>query len=174
MTLSSLTGQPRRLSVNGQVYDLHPLTLDDLGQLQGWIDRHFPDPFQIVQEAISKGNYTVPQQQFLFSQALERSTRPKNLIGTPEADRLMGSMQGIEQLLLISIRKGRPEFTEADAKELYLHMGLGDLEAAFAATGVSAVMADPKEPRKTSSPTGSSASRRRRNKARTGGSSSTT
>ena len=161
-SLSALTGQPRRLTVAGKSYDLHPLTIDDLGQLQSWIDRQFPDPFAVVSEAIGRGSYTVPQQQFLLGQALDRATRPRHVLGTPEADRLVQSIDGVKQLLLISIRKGRPDFSDSDAAELYQSMNMGHLEAAFVATGANQVMGDPKGESPKPKPTGSSGSRRRR------------
>jgi hypothetical protein len=159
---ATLTAQPRPLTVNGQVYDLHPLTIDDIGKLQSWVDRQFPDPFEVVNAAIAKGNYTIPQQQYLLSQAIDRATRPAHPIGTAEADQLLQTLEGIKQLLILSIRKGRPEFTDAEAKELYMHLGLGDLQAVFTATGVATVMSDPKGESETSSANGSSTSRRRR------------
>jgi hypothetical protein len=166
-SLSALTRQPRPLNVAGidEVYELHPLTIDDLGQLQGWIDSQFPDPFEVVSKAISRGNYTVPQQQYLLRVAVESASRPAHPIGTPEADQLLGSLAGLQELLKLSIRKSRPEFSDEDAKRLYMHLNLGDLEAVFAATGVGAVMADPKGPRKTNGGNGNSTSRKTRKRA---------
>jgi hypothetical protein len=161
-SISALSGQPRPLSVGGQTYQLYPLTLEDLGQLQGWVDSHFPDPFATVQAAIANGNFNVTQQQFLLKLAVDASVRPRNLIGTPAADQLLQSVEGIKRLLVLSIRKGRPDFSDDDAAQLCQQLGLGDVQAAFAVTGVSAVMADPKEPRTTPRPSGSSTSRRRR------------
>lgn len=173
MSVAQLTGQPKKLTAGGKDYLLHPLTIDDLGKLQGWVDGHFPDPFAVIGSAIERGNYTVPQQQYLMQQALALATRPQRLIGTPEADNLLQSTEGIKQLLLLSIRKGQPEFSAEQAAELFMALGLGDIQAAFAATGVGLVMADPKGPRKKSSLTGSSTSRRTRKKGSTGGSSTT-
>jgi hypothetical protein len=160
-SVAALTAQPRPFTVNGQEYFFHPLTIADLGQLQTWIDRQFPDPFEVVTKAIARGNFTVPQQQYLLAQAVDRAVRPGRQIGTPEADQLLQSLEGVKQLLLLSIRKGRPDFTEEQARELYMHMSLGHLEALFSVTGVSAVMHDPKDGPKTSTGNGSSTSRRR-------------
>jgi len=159
---ATLTAQPRPLKVNGQAYELHPLTVDDVGRLQGWVDRQFPDPFEIVNAAIAKGSYTVPQQQFLLEKAIDRATRPRHLIGTPEADQLLQTLEGVKQILLTSIRKGKPDFSDDEAKQLYLHLGIGDIQAVFTATGVDTVMHDPKDGPTTSSANGSSTSRPRR------------
>ena len=160
-SISSLTGQPRPLSVAGQTYQLFPLTLDDLGQLQSWVDSHFPDPYQQAANALATGRFNVAQQQYLLKIAAELSVRPRHLIGTPQADELLQSVEGIKRLLVLSIRKGRPEFSDDDAAQLYHDLGLGDVQAAFAATGVEAVMGDPKDERKTPRPNGSTTSRRR-------------
>ena len=76
-------------------------------------------------------------------------------------------------MLCLSIRKGRPEFTEEEAEVLYKALGLGDVQAAFAATEVNLVMADPKAPTKTKPRNGISTSRGRRKPASTGSSSGT-
>lgn len=158
-SLSSLTAQPRKLRVGEKTYDLFPLTLEELGQLQGWVDSQFPDPIQVVADAIGKGNYTVAQQQYLMKQALELASRPKSLIGTPEADRLLQSTEGTKRLLLLSIRKGRPDFTEAEAAELLKDLNGGHVEAAFSATGVDQVIHDPKGSKTTRPGNGTSTSR---------------
>jgi hypothetical protein len=144
--ISSLTRQPRPLKVAGldETYLLHPLTIDDVGRLQGWIDAQFPDPFAVAQRAIDRGNYTVLQQQYLLKLAMESATQPGHPIGTPEADHLLQSMEGFKELLKLSIRKGKPEFSDEDAQRLFMHCGLADLQAVYAATEVEIVMGDPK------------------------------
>jgi hypothetical protein len=167
--IASLTGQPRPLKVRvagePRTYEVYPLTLDDLGRLQAWVDAQFPDPFAAVQAAIDRGNYTVPQQHFLLRTAAELATSRRRLIGTAEADALLVSIDGVKEILKLAIRKGRPEFSDDEARELFLHMGMADLEALFGATGVEMVLHDPKGGPTTSGATGSSTSRPRRRRA---------
>lgn len=174
-SIASLTRQPVLLKVDGieQAYEIHPLVVDDFGKLQAWIDSQFPDPFVIVDLAIKQGSYTIPQQQFLMQQAFNAASNPKHPIGTPEADRLLQSMAGVLEMLKISIRKGRPEFSDDEAKKLYMHMGLGHLHSVFNATEVSLLMSDPKPPTTMPKRNGSSTSHRTRKKGSTGGDSST-
>jgi hypothetical protein len=175
--LGSLSGQPRPLTVRirgeERTYLVHPLMLDELGQLQGWIDAQFPDPFDQVNAAVARNEYTVPQWQFLLECAVKLSTQRRRLIGTPEADLLLQSLEGTIQLLLLAIRKGDPAFGEEQARELRQHLSIGDLERVFSATGASMVMHDPKGGSGASSSNGPPTSRRTRGRRSTGGSSGT-
>lgn len=176
MSLSELSGQPRKLTVRvrgeAREYPVHPLTLDDLGKLQGWVDAQFPDPFAVVGRAIGRGDYTVTQQQYLLDRAIHRATQPRHLIGTPEADRVLFSLEGHCELLKLAIRKGR-ELSDDEARELYMHLTVADLAALHATTGLDLVTHDPKGSPATSGESGSSTSRGRRRPARTGGTSTT-
>lgn len=165
--LASLTAQPREMEIGGETYVFHPLTIHDFGKLQGWVDKQFPDPTLIAQKAIARGkpvfdddgehrhnekgqplfeDYTVSQQQFLLKSALEIAAKNKPRVGTPEADELLRSLEGTKQLVLLSIKKGRPDFSEADATALFSKIALGDIERIFAATTADLVVGDPKEP----------------------------
>ncbi|WP_422924504.1 hypothetical protein [Singulisphaera sp. PoT] len=185
--LSSLTGQAKRLTVGGEVFDLHPLTIDDFGKLQEWVDRQYPDPFDLVNKQISAGRvtldddgkekreeYNVTQQQFLFRIAMEQSSNCKHLIGRPDADALLSTLEGVKQLLLLSIRKSRPDFTDEDADRLYRRMTIGDVARVYQATNADMVMGSerpkaptpsgkqdrPKRSRKTNGTGGRSSTRR--------------
>lgn len=174
--ITSLTRQPIPLKVDGieETYYIHPLTIDDFGALQAWVDAQFPDPFQVVDEAIKRGNYSLPQQQYLMKLAMDAATgQSKHPIGTPEADALLGGLEGFKQLLTISIRKGKPDFSNEEARNLYMHLSLGELQAVLTATEVGALMADPKPSSSTPNGNGNSISPRRRTKVKTGGLSST-
>jgi hypothetical protein len=176
--LTTLTAQPRPMTVDGETYMVHPFTLDDWGELQAWLDRQHPDPFEIVKAAIAKGGFTVAQQQFMIKEALEKAARPKCKIGTVEADELTMSMEGMRQVLYLSIRKGRPGFTEADAAELAVKLTNVDVANLAQSSTLDMLISDPKSeppgvkpPSKTSGP---AASARRRPERSPGGPSSTT
>lgn len=178
-SIAVLTAQPKKFKVGDKEYQLHPLTIEDLGKLQAWIDSQFPDPFDVVKNAFAKHEYNVAQQQFMMRVALEQASRPKHLIGSPEADELLMSMEGIRQFILISIQKGDPDFTIDDLNELVAKMTSTDIAQAMNSTGLDMVVTDPKSeplnivpPKK---PNGSAMSRRQRRAAKqsTGGASST-
>jgi hypothetical protein len=141
--LASLNGRPRlTLRVAGDAYAVHPLTLAELGDLQSWVDAQFRDPIDLVRGHLGAG-LTMAQEQFLLRAALEIASRPRALIGTPEADALLRSADGQKRMLLAAIRKGRPDFAEADADRLFAALTPFELAAAFEAAGVEAAMGDP-------------------------------
>lgn len=195
-SLADLTSQPITLRVavkddDGNPttetleYLVHPLDFSDIGALQRWIDQQFPDPYESAWEAIrrqeSNGKpFNVAQQQFILKNAAELALRPANLIGTPEADRLLLSTEGLRQIILAGIRKGDPSFDEEKADRLLRSMTSMDIAKAYAATQMNMVVSDPKDTpldvTPSTRPTGSGGSRRTRRAAKArqrGGASST-
>jgi len=176
--IATLTAQPQTLAVDGKEYKVYPLTFADLGELQTWVDSQFPDPFAVVSKAMKSGEFNYAQQQYMLSQAIEKATRPKHLLGTPEADELLMSIEGCKKTLVLSIRRGDPTFTEDDADRLFAKMTEADIAKLNIAMNLDMVTNDPKElpltvmppPR----PNGSATSRKQRRASRrgTGGNSS--
>lgn len=140
--LGSLMGAPKRIMLGAASYVVSPLTIGDLGKFQEWIDWQ-TDPFRLVQEAIERGDYTIAQQKYMF-EAATNAARKRVLLGMPEADALMTSMDGVLRLLTISIGKADPSFTEARARVLYDKMSMGDIRMLMESTGAALVMSDPK------------------------------
>ena len=163
-SLTSLTGQSQKVTIGDETIEIHPLTINDLGGLQKWVDDQFPCPIALAKAAIDRGNFNVAQQQYLLKTALEQASRPKHLIGTPEADALLFSTEGIKQVMLLAIRKGDPGFPEERIAEVVAAMNQIDISRTFAATGLDMVAADPKAPTppdaRPSKPSGSTTSRR--------------
>lgn len=195
-SIADLTSAPIRLRVDvkgddgkptGEAleYDVHPLTLADVGVLQRWVDGQFPDPFEQAWEAIERQKaknkpFNVAQEQFIIRTAQELAMRPRHLIGTPEADTLLLSTDGFRQIIVEGIRKGDPSFDEGKADALMKHMTQLDLVRALASTQMNLMVSDPKvmPPDETakSRTTGGGGSRRARRAAkahRDGGKSST-
>ncbi len=194
-SIADLTSRPILLRVDakddegkptGEVLEhwIYPLNFADHGDLQRWIDSQFPDPFRAAWDAIDAARergkpFNVAQEQFMLKNAAELALKPRNLIGTPQADELLLSAEGIRRILLAGIKKGDPSFGDEDAAKLMRSMTSGDILKAYSGTQMNMVISDPKAPpldvRPTSKPTGSTASRRTRRaaKARTGGKSST-
>jgi hypothetical protein len=185
-SLAELTSRPIALKVEvkddrgeptGEIleYLIHPLNFADHGGLQRWIDSQFPDPYETAWAAIERrresGNpFNVAQEQFILKNAQEQALRPRNLIGTPEADRLLTSAEGLRRIIVEGIRKGDPSFDEAAADRLIAHMSQADLYRAYAGTQMNLVISDPKaEPLDVmprSKPTGGGVSRRTRRAAK--------
>ena len=178
--LATLGAKPKPLTVGGRTHLIHPLTVDDLGSLQSWVDTQFPDPFDVASNAIERGRpgpegtrtpYTTAQQKHLYEVALERATRGTPKLGTPEADALLQSAAGVRELLFVAIRKGDPGFTRAAAEALFREMGVGDVARVFRQTNAADVAtSDPKAA--ASSPDGETPTPRARPRP-TGGPSTT-
>ena len=144
--LASLTNSPGRVYLGGKQYQIAELTHADLGALLQWARGQFPDPFDVVTEQISKGEYTVAQQQYLMKTALEMSVR-KPTLGSPEIQAELRTPAGISQLLFLAIRKHDPSFTEAEAGKVFNAMTAGDLKRLEIITGADLVMGESPDPK---------------------------
>jgi hypothetical protein len=143
--LATLTAQPRTLDVGGRAYQVHPLTLDDLGALQKWVNDQLPDPLALVRGQLD--GFSPEQQKFLLKEAIDAARRGKPRLGTPEADALTGSLEGLRELLFLAIRRGDPAFTREAAAGLCGQLTMTDLAAVFGtAYGVAPGGDGPKAP----------------------------
>ncbi len=146
--LSTLTGQPQTLKVAGKEYKVYPLTLADFGKLQAWVDAQSPNPLAEVKRAIALGDFPFAQQKYMLELAMEKATKVKPKIGQPEADELLVTMEGYKQIILLSIRKGNPSFSEAEAQELFEKMSVADIAQLQSATNMDMVVSpNPKDDR---------------------------
>ena len=136
--LATLTARPQRIDFGGEEHDVHPLTFEDFGTLQGWVDRQFGDPFEAVNRARREGP-SDRRRRLGRLRALHRGAaailaqdRPgderqgRHPIGTPEADAKLLSLEGLKEQLFLSIRKGDPAFTREDAARIYRRLSPGD------------------------------------------------
>jgi hypothetical protein len=195
-SLADLTSRPIQLRVEvkddrgeptGEIleYLVHPLSFGEDGELQRWIDSCFPDPYAKAWDAIQrqrdKGKpFNTAQEKHILSDAARLAMQPRHMIGTPEADELLMSIEGLKRVVLHGIRKGDPTFDEEKAERLVKHMDMVDIVKTYVATQVNMLISDPKaEPldvKPTRRPNGSSTSRRTRRAqakaSRTGGGSS--
>lgn len=143
---ATVSATPRRVRIGGEEHALAPLSIADFGALQVWVDSRFGDPFDLVNAEIARHpeRYNPARQQHLFRIALDLARAPKPLIGTPEADELLRTVDGIKEVLFTSIAKAEPGFTRADADRLYGRMTIGDVARIFLLTHLDLVMSDPK------------------------------
>lgn len=145
--LASLTGRRTvPLVVGGETYQVHPLSLDDLGQLQAWVDAQFDDPIEVASAALGRG-LTRAQEQHLLSEALKLACQPRAKIGTPEGDALLRSVDGIKQLLVLAIRKGRPNFTLEQASAIFEALSAEQIALAMSGSGLETAMEGPESPK---------------------------
>lgn len=106
------------LTVGGRTYKVYPLTFDDLGELQAWVNSEIPDPFDAVTASPGFARLNVEAQKFAIRCAVELASKGKRRLNSPEAAELVASPEGVMQLLYLMVRRGDPSFTEADAAEL--------------------------------------------------------
>jgi len=129
--IASLTGQPTVLRLGDAEYSVYPLTVADFGKLQAWVDRQFPDPFDVIDRRISLGKlvvnadgaearvpYAMGEKQHLYKLANDQAVAGRRLIGTPEADELLRSVPGLVEQLYLSISKGDPSVTRETCQEI--------------------------------------------------------
>lgn len=167
--LASLNAKPVTVKSGGKEYQVHPLTIDDHGDVQRWIDdQQETRIFEALERQTAKGSLPVEIQKYMARSALDILARNRILIGTPEADELLHSVDGKVYLTYLSIKKGDPAFTEADAKALVKRE---QAEAMARITEAADVIGadDPK-----SKPAGGSRTRAGRSQSRSTGGDSTT
>ena len=134
--LQALNGKPRVLRVDGREYRFYPLTLDDMGDLQAWVESVSPDPFSLAHAQINGGRFTVDQGKYLLKTAMEMAARGAPKLGTDEADLLLQSPDGVKEVLYLSVRKGDPAFTRGDALALFRTITQNDVATLFRTSGL--------------------------------------
>lgn len=152
-----ISGAPMTVTMAGRTLKVYPLTTGDwLGPVQDWIDRQQIDPFDVVSRQIERGRavvrdgkparepYTITQQQFMLKNAIEQATRGRVLLGTPEASELLTSFEGMVAVFWISVQKGDPSFTEADARAILKDIDVAQMARIFRGTQANMVADDPK------------------------------
>src|SRR4051794_27592650 len=118
MDLATLTNTPRTLTVDGRDYRIHPLTLNDLGELQEWVNTQLPDPVEAIADSPGFKRLPPEAQKYAIRCAVELASKGKRRLGSPEATELINSTDGVCQLLFLTIKRGDPAFTQDDARKL--------------------------------------------------------
>lgn len=116
--LAELTGQQKIIRVGGREYQAYPLTLDDQGELQAWIDQYSVDPFDVLAQQLAKRVWPQAVQEQMTKLAYEHAMRGKPLLGTVQAQALLASLEGRQMIFWLSIRKGDPSFSQDEAADL--------------------------------------------------------
>jgi hypothetical protein len=152
---ATVTGTPAATYVvEGREYRFHPLTFQDHGELQAWLDRQQPDPFGILERVLAARSFPIEVQKFLARSALELASRHRVLLGTPEADALLGSTEGQVMQAWLSLRHGDPSLTLERAREVLVRIGALARSRALASAGVltAAGEEDPSDPKAPPAP----------------------
>jgi hypothetical protein len=106
------------LAVGGKTHRVYPLTYDDLGELQAWVNAQLPDPFDAVASSPGFARLSVEAQKYAIRCAVELAAKGKRRLNSPEAAEAVNSPEGVAFLLYLMVKRGDPTFTEAAAAEL--------------------------------------------------------
>jgi hypothetical protein len=117
-SLADLNATPRTITLGGEPYAVHPLTLADQGELQAWLDAQLPNPLDQAFDLIQRRNLPQPQAQYVLRNAQEMAAQTRIFLNSPEALPYLNSANGIVEILFLAIRKGRADFTRERAKDL--------------------------------------------------------
>lgn len=119
--LSSLCGRPRTIRARGRAYRAWPLRLRDVADFQAWLYRQVRDPVELIRTG------TLGMGRGAKQCAIRIATKDREdhlpVFGTPWADSLARSVDGLQELLRLSIRRSRPRFGPLSAERLYWAMG---------------------------------------------------
>jgi hypothetical protein len=142
--LSTLSGRPTPMVVGGKTYLLHDLAFSDLDELQAWIDTRFRDPQEMTSEHLLGTGARLPVEikKFMVREAMEMARKPKPQLGMKEATAQMLSVEGLKKILLISIRKGDPTFSDEDAAELFRTITFDQTAEIVERTGILSLKGD--------------------------------
>jgi hypothetical protein len=143
---ATVMGKSKPPVLGDRTYHLFPLNFDDHGDVQRWLDAQVRDPLEIARKAIEAGGFPVEIQKYMAKSSIEVAARSRILIGTHEADALLDSIEGKAELLRLSIRKGVPDFTHAQAMGLLREMDEMARAQAVAAADAMRADGDPKSP----------------------------
>jgi len=114
-----MNSQPKPIVVKGKTYLVHPLNFEEMGELQEWLyAQQRKQVMTAVEEAVERNKLPVEVQKYLALAALDTLARNRILIGTPEADTLMNSLEGIVYMTWLGVRRGDPSFRLEDAVEV--------------------------------------------------------
>jgi hypothetical protein len=126
--LTTLTGSARTVVLAGESYQVYPLTLADLGELQAWLDTQLPDPLALVRRHIDAANVPMEQAKFLYAEALREASKTRIHLSSPEALPYINGANGVIELLFLAIRKGRPNWSRDQARTVFESLTPADIQ----------------------------------------------
>lgn len=136
--IHAIDERPTPLTVGDTTYQLYDLSWHDLATLQAWVDSKYRDPRELVTEHLLGIGARLPieVQKFMVREAIEMARRPKPLLGMAEASAQLLSVEGLQQIVLLSIRKGDPTFSDADAEALFRKLTFDHAAEVVERTGI--------------------------------------
>jgi hypothetical protein len=109
------------LEIGGRQYHLDPISLGTLGELEQHVVALRSDPIAAVCGCINR--FTVPQQQYLLSEAVRQASKQGRYATQAEVDAFLNTFDGIGFFFWLAVRKRHPEI-DAPEKARLLIAGL--------------------------------------------------
>jgi hypothetical protein len=142
-----------------------------MGEVQQWIDQQQEDRLMaIAQRQIDRGTFSVEIQKYMIHCAMETAARNRIMLGTPDADHFMESIEAIIFLTWFSLKKGDPKITMEEVKGI-VKSEIGESVTKKMREAVDLISAD--DPKLTAPDSGSQTSGAPQNSDSTGGGSTT-
>lgn len=109
--VSTMTASPVELKLGGDTYKLSPLTHSDLGEFERWCQDRLIEVAKRAGEGMAAAD-----RQALLADAVSRASAIS--LTSPEASRLMSSMDGIVRLMHLSLRHHHPDIELEQVHEM--------------------------------------------------------
>jgi hypothetical protein len=116
--IDQLAATPTPIPFDGEVYEVHPLTIAEQGQLQKWLESQLPDPWASLQKNLENTSLPMEVQKFLYRTALDLAGRKRIFLHTVEGANYVNTFEGMVEVMYLGVVKGRPDFTRDKAREI--------------------------------------------------------
>ena len=121
--LSNATKAPATITVDGKEWTLSPLEIRDFGEVERWLEVL---PFERVRRKIAAlGEVATPELVKQMLDAAETESKSMGLASIATANgaddavtRALNSLEGVQLLFYLSVRKAHPEITRDEASAL--------------------------------------------------------
>jgi len=119
--LHKMAGTPARITLGGKEYTLSPLTVDDLAEMERWVE---DAPLMHAKRLLAEHGdmFSEEEKTAIRMKAVEES----KTISLADGGAVLESMEGVRLLLWLSLRREQPDIKREDVFTL---LSLSDLEA---------------------------------------------
>jgi len=114
-----MNSQPKPIVCGGKTYMAYPLTFEDMGEVQNWLDEQQEIRVQsMLERAVERGVLPTEILKYMARSAMDVAARNRLMLGSQEASEALASLDGSVFVMWYSIHKGDPTFTIEDAKAI--------------------------------------------------------
>lgn len=135
MNASDALNRPKTLEVDGTEYQLYGLDLNDLADFEMYANTLLVGQFEGLWRSLAPLALNIEHLKYVTQLAADRTMKYFEF-GSPELNQMMLALVGQRELLYLSVRHGKPEFTRADAAKLFGRMTRPQAERVLLLTGL--------------------------------------